>query len=155
MTILTLWGKVNYTNLSRYSHLSERTYRRHFNQGLPLESLNQHLIAQASAAENPLILVVDCTFLEKSGCHTHGIDWFYNGKTQRAEKGLEFSVLSVVDVEQNTAYTLSAQQTEPGLSTQDSSKSRIDFYLGHLAYSLNYLPTDVRWRMPSTLSING
>ena len=150
-----LSGKVNYTNLSRYSHLSERTYRRHFNQGLPLESLNQHLIAQASAAENPLILVVDCTFLDKSGRHTHGIDWFYNGKTQRAEKGLEFSVISVVDVEQNTAYTLSAQQTEPGLSTQDSSKSRIDFYLGHLAYSLNYLPTDVRWRMPSTLSING
>jgi hypothetical protein len=140
-----LSGKVNYTNLSRYSHLSERTYRRHFNQGLPLESLNQHLIAQASAAENPLILVVDCTFLDKSGRHTHGIDWFYNGKTQRAEKGLEFSVISVVDVEQNTAYTLSAQQTEPGLSTQESSKSRIDFYLGHLAYSLNYVPAEVRY----------
>lgn len=143
LTILTLWGKVNYTNLSRYSPLNERTYRRHFNQGLPLESLNQALIAQASPAEHSRVLAVDCTFLGKSGHHTHGLDWFYNGKTQRAEKGLEISVLSVVDLEQNTGYTLSAQQTEPGLSQQETSKSRIDFYLGHLAYVLSYLPAGI------------
>lgn len=143
VTILTRWGKVNYTNLSHYSLLSERTYRRHFNQGLPLESVNQHLIAQASPPGHTLVLAVDCTFLEKSGRHTHGIDYFYNGKTQRSEKGLEFSVLSVVDIEQNTAYTLSAQQTEPGLSRQETSKSRVDFYLGHLAYALSYLPVPI------------
>ncbi len=68
-TILMLCGKVNYTNLSRYSDLSERTYRRHFNQGLPLETINQSLIAQASHPEHTLILAVDCTFLEKSGRH--------------------------------------------------------------------------------------
>ena len=40
-TIFVVCGKVNYTNLSRYSHLSERTYRRHFQKGLGLESINQ------------------------------------------------------------------------------------------------------------------
>ena len=45
-TIFVVCGKVNYTNLSRYSHLSERTYRRHFQQGLGLECLNQKLIEQ-------------------------------------------------------------------------------------------------------------
>ena len=30
MTILVLCGKVNFTNLSRYSPLSEKTYRRFF-----------------------------------------------------------------------------------------------------------------------------
>jgi len=29
-TILLAYGKVNFTNLSRYSSLSEKTYRRHF-----------------------------------------------------------------------------------------------------------------------------
>ncbi len=58
VTILTRWGKVNYTNLSRYSLLSERTYRRHFNQGLPLESVNQHLIAQASPPGHTLVFAV-------------------------------------------------------------------------------------------------
>jgi hypothetical protein len=29
-TILLAYGKINFTNLSRYSCLSEKTYRRHF-----------------------------------------------------------------------------------------------------------------------------
>ncbi|WP_293228612.1 MULTISPECIES: hypothetical protein [unclassified Microcoleus] len=29
-TILLVYGKVNFTNLARYSSLSEKTYRRHF-----------------------------------------------------------------------------------------------------------------------------
>ncbi len=36
-TTFVVCGKVNYTNLSRYSDRSERTYRRHFEAGLGLE----------------------------------------------------------------------------------------------------------------------
>ena len=98
--------------------------------------------------------MTDCTFVEKSGKHTPGLDWFYNGKTGQAEKGLEWSVLAVVDIEQHTGYTLSAQQTEAGLSQsakaqqskdkQQQSGSRVDFYLGHLAYCLSYVPKGIR-----------
>ena len=152
-TIFVVCGKVNYTNLSRYSHLSERTYRRHFQQGLGLESLNQRLIEQVRGTHNWQIAVVDCTFLEKSGRRTHGLDWFYNGKTQRPERGLEWSVVAIVDLEQNTGYTLSAQQTEAGLSNQaeaapspsEHQRNRIDFYLGHLAYCQNYFPAGVSY----------
>jgi len=91
-TIFVVCGKVNYTNLSRYSDRSERTYRRHFEAGLGLESLNQALIEQVIADESTRIAVVDCTFTEKSGRHTYGLDWFYNGKTQRPERGLEWSI---------------------------------------------------------------
>ncbi|UCJ14113.1 MAG: hypothetical protein JWS08_10585 [Phormidium sp. PBR-2020] len=45
-TLFVVCGRVNYTNLSRYSHLDERTYRRHFETGLGLESLNRRLIEQ-------------------------------------------------------------------------------------------------------------
>jgi hypothetical protein len=152
-TIFVVCGKVNYTNLSRYSDLSERTYRRHFDSGIGVECLNQSLIEQVRHDQSPQIAVVDCTFLEKSGRHTYGLDWFYNGKTQRAEKGLELSVVAIVDVEQNTGYTLSAQQTEAALS--DSAKpmgdstaapgNRMEFYLGHLAYCMMYFPAWIRY----------
>jgi len=152
-TIFVVCGKVNYTNLSRYSDLSERTYRRHFERGMAAECLNQGLIEQVWHEQSPQIAVVDCTFLEKSGRQTYGLDWFYNGKTQRAEKGLELSVVAIVDVEQNTGYTLSAQQTEAGLSRPAATPSdamapkgnRIEFYLGHLAYCTLYFPVWVRY----------
>lgn len=152
-SIFVVCGKVNYTNLSRYSDYCERTYRRHFEAGLGLEGLNQALIEQVSADDRSQIVVVDCTFTEKSGRHTDGLDWFYNGKTQRAERGLEWSVVAVVDLGQKTGYALSAQQTEAGLGAQapasaDESKppkSRVDFYLGHLAYCTAYFPARIRY----------
>ena len=150
-TIFVVCGKVNYTNLSRYSELSERTYRRHFDRGIGFEGLNQQLIEQVRREQRAQIAVVDCTFLEKSGRHTDGLDWFYNGKTQRAEKGLELSVVAIVDVAQNTGYTLSAQQTAAGLShavdaaEESAAKgNRIEFYLGHLAYCTLYFPMWIR-----------
>ena len=149
-TILVVCGKVNYTNLSRYSDLSERTYRRHFEQGWGVEHLNQALIEQVSAPEHTRIALVDCTFLAKSGRHTYGLDWFYNGKTQRPERGLELSVVAIADLEQNTAYTLSAQQTASGLSHPPTeakalAPNRLDFYLGHLASCRDQFPADVRY----------
>lgn len=152
-TIFVVCGKVNYTNLSRYSEVSERTYRRHFQRGYGLEAVNQLLLNSQRQTDSDQIAVVDCTFVEKSGRHTYGVDWFYNGKTQRAERGLEWSVVAIVDLQQNTGYTLSAQQTEAGLSARTNPtvepgtphRSRIDFYLGHLAYCLSYFPSWIRY----------
>lgn len=148
-TIFVVCGKVNYTNLSRYSPFSERTYRRHFTQGIGIEWFNQRLIEQASCSEHTRIAVVDCTFVEKSGRHTYGLDWFYNGKTQRAERGLELSVVAIVDIEQNTGYALSAQQTDANLSETTKGKAskgnRMDFYLGHLADCDRYFPPGIRY----------
>lgn len=148
-TIFVVCGKVNYTNLSRYSTFSERTYRRYFTQGIGIEWLNQRLIEHVRDSAHTYIAVVDCTFVEKSGRHTYGLDWFYNGKTQRAERGLELSVVAIVDIEQNTGYALSAQQTDANLSEtatgNASTGNRIDFYLGHLADCMNYFPPAIRY----------
>lgn len=154
-TIFVVCGHVNYTNLSRYSPLSEKTYRRHFESGLVLEPLNQALIRQVSAPQAEQIVVVDCTFIEKSGKHTEGLDWFYNGKTQRSQRGLEWSVIAIVDIAQQTGYTLSAQQTEAGLAATSGSsaddacaqRTRMDFYFGHFAYVCPYLPPQVRYAL--------
>jgi hypothetical protein len=117
-TIFVVCGKVNYTNLSRYSELSEKTYRRHYQQGYGFEGINQVLISQVSPPEQGQIAAVDCTFVAKSGRCTYGLDWFYNGKTQRAERGLEWSVIAIIDLEDNSGYSLSAQQTPAELQQQ-------------------------------------
>jgi hypothetical protein len=110
-TIFLLCGKVNFTNLSRYSDLSEKTYRRHYSQTFDFPSFNAHLIAAAIPKSAPVIGVMDCSFITKSGKQTYGLDWFYNGSASRSERGLEISVMAVVNVESGRGYALSVQQT--------------------------------------------
>jgi hypothetical protein len=78
---------------------------------------------------------MDCTFGEKSGTQTYGLDSFYNSSHDRPETGLEFSELAVVDVDYGTAYHLSMEQT-PDTATLikelGADKTRIDWYLSHL-----------------------
>jgi len=110
-TILLMCGKVNFTNMSRYSSLSERTYRRQYGQTFPYMAMNRLLIEQAIPPEVTQIAVMDCSFIPKSGKGTAGLGSFYNGSASRSEKGLEISVLAVVDVAAGRGYTLSVQQT--------------------------------------------
>jgi hypothetical protein len=54
-----------------------------------------------------------------------GIDWFYKGSAGRAEKGLEISVVAVVDVKAHQGYTLSVQQTAARTEPQQIDKSTL------------------------------
>ncbi|NEP44225.1 MAG: hypothetical protein F6K35_35380 [Okeania sp. SIO2H7] len=67
---------------------------------------------------------------------------------------MEFSVVAIVDIEQNTGYALSAQQNEADLSqtakgkaskSKASKSNRMDFYLGHLADCVSYFPGRIRY----------
>ena len=110
-TILLVYGKVNFTNLGRYSGFCEKTYRRQYCQPFAFVELNQHTIIQAIPARVESIAAMDCSFLPKSGKGSYGLDWFYNGNANRSEKGLEISVIAVIDVVNHRGYTLSAVQT--------------------------------------------
>jgi Transposase DDE domain len=122
-TLFVVCGNVNFSNLSRYSDLSERTYRRHFKDTIGFETLNQSVIEHVHRPrKGTRIAAVDCTFVGKSGRRTEGLDLFYNGSTGKSERGLEWSVLAVIDVDQGTGYTLSTQQTEAGLSIKAQAK---------------------------------
>ena len=67
MTILVLCGKVNFTNLSRYSPLSEKTYRRFFAKVFNFYRFNQVLIEQHIPSSHALLAVMDASFNPKSG----------------------------------------------------------------------------------------
>jgi hypothetical protein len=82
-------GKVNFTNLSRYSQWSEKTYRRQYTQAFDFMSLNAQLIREVVGESVTQIGAIDCSFIAKSGKKTYGLDWFYNSSANRSEKGLE------------------------------------------------------------------
>ncbi len=135
---MVICGKVNFTNLSRYSEINERTYRRQFTRSYNFIKGNAEIIAKAIAATARQIIAIDCSFVPKSGKATYGIEYFYNGSASRAEKGLEISVIAIVDVDTKQGYALSVQQTPP--AQPESKKTRIDLYLEQLAATKPYLP---------------
>lgn len=137
--IFVVCGKVNFSNLSRYSDLSEKTYRRQFGKAYDFVRLNAHSIEIAVQPSAEKIAVMDCSFLSKSGTKTYGLGRFYNGTAGRVEKGLEISVVSIVDVDNAIGYGLSVQQTpadcaakHKGKTAVETETTRIDYYLEQL-----------------------
>jgi hypothetical protein len=123
-TIVLVFGKANFTNMSRYSDKSERTYRRQYSKDFNFTGLNAEVIKAATVLASVLIAVMDCSFIPKSGKQTPWIDYFYNGSASRTERGLEISVLAVVDVKARRGYSLSVRQTPAKLkSTPAPSKA--------------------------------
>ena len=164
-TILVVRGKVNFRNLSRYSDRSEKAYSRQFAQGFDFVAFNRQLINETIGTEGARVVAFDPSFIAKAGKKTYGRDFFWNGAHGRAEKGLEVSVLSIVDLERHTGFTLSVRQTTPTPDSSASSASkrkpaqrpkkqrrtaeeegeetRIDLYLHHLrAVAPALLPTE-------------
>lgn len=83
------------------------------------------------------MLALDASFVPKSGRSTQGLGRFYNGCSQRVEKGLELSLLAVVDLSRNTAYALHAKQT--ALACAEPCKD-----LAHLQATKHNWPQGVR-----------
>lgn len=144
-TLLVVRGRANFLNLSRHSALSEKTYRRHYRRPFDFLAFNQRAIQQAvSPAATPLF-AQDASFAPKSGKQTYGLDRFWNGCASRVERGLEVSVIALLDVERQCAYALSAQQTRAGADhPTDKTETRIDDYLRHLRETAPAFPPHVQ-----------
>ena len=69
------------------------------------------------------IAALDASFIRKSGNKTEGLGVFYNGCAGKAERGLEISLLSLINLTSNTAYALDVRQT-----IDEKGKTRIDLY---------------------------
>jgi hypothetical protein len=125
-TIVLVYGKVNFTNLGRSSPANEKTYRRHFFKKFDWSQFSKIFIKKALNPERTIIAVIDCSFLRKSGKHTEGKGYFYNGIAGKAEQGLEISVISVVEIETHISSSLSLQQT-PSRPTTKLPKNSLSF----------------------------
>jgi hypothetical protein len=142
LTLCFFRGKATFRNLSRYSHYCEKTYSRQYRKSFDFTQFNLNILTHALPKKALLVAAMDCHFNEKSGKKSYGLAWFHNGKTGRAEKGLEFSELALIDVNYNTAYHLSSKQT-PDKSEED--QTRIDDYLDHLSRDRSLLPASIKY----------
>jgi hypothetical protein len=111
VTFFVVCGKANFTNLSRYSDYSERTYRRQYQNSFDFIDFHAQTILMAIPLNREQVAAMDCSFIDKSGKQTWGLDNFYNSSISKSQKGLEISVIAVVDVSAHQGYTLSVQQT--------------------------------------------
>lgn len=142
--LLMLPGHATFRNMSRYSPYHERTFSRWYDTPFDWVSFNKIAITEVVPSDHEQALVIDASFVPKSGKHTYGRDRFWNGSHSRTEKGLEISTLAWLDLTGNGAYCLSVEQTPPSADTSDPEATRMDVYLDQLsrvvkAHGLSFL----------------
>ena len=138
-TIIMLRGKMNFRNLSRYTENHEKSFSRNFRKQFNFTEFNHLLIMEIIPADNRKIAALDASYIPKSGKRSYGIDHFFSGILGKAKKGQEISSLAIVDLDYNSAYTLSVKQTPPGKEIGSDEENRIDFYLKQIKENQNYL----------------
>ena len=99
--LLPLWlaipGRINARSFSRYSGWNERTFRRHFQAALPWHALHLTLVkllVRCKAIVPRFILVMDASFIPKSGTKTSGLGAFWNSCAGRSETGPQYPTVS-------------------------------------------------------------
>src|SRR6267142_3918155 len=147
VTILVLRGRVHFRNLSRYCDYSERTIARQFREPFDWPAFHQRVLRMALDPHSELVAAHDASFIPKSGKQTFGLGHFFNGCTNRAERGLEIATLAVVDVTRRCALTLAVAQTPPGEKTTQAEPedTRVDFYTQQRRAHRHRLPPGVQY----------
>ena len=108
---LGIRGRLNFLNMSRQGDFTETTYHNQFQRGLNWLEFSVLLVKEHCLPER--IVVFDPSHLSKSGKHTPGVGYFWSGKANRVEWGLEIGAFSAVDIVNHTAMHLLAEQTTP------------------------------------------
>lgn len=142
--LATFVGKATYRNLNRYSDFNEKTISRWSRRVFDFLKFN-NLLLQRLIISKEKISAIDASYIKKSGKKTDGLGMFWNGQSGKAEKGLEVSLISIIDRKSNTAYALDAQQT---IDVDD--QTRIDLYATQvencayvlLAQGIKYMAAD-------------
>lgn len=139
--VFSVQGRINYSNLARYSTYNESTFRRNFKKFFDWLNFNLQIM-QLSGLQlsDTVIAAMDCSYLSKAGKKTFGLDYFFSGVAGRNKKGLELSLLCLIDVNKEKAWTLDATQTPANLTSKqgdENNYTRIDFYLEQI---LDLLP---------------
>lgn len=132
-TILLLRGKVNFSNLARYSGLCEKTYRRGFRRSFDFERFNLNCLLHQR--KGTMVAALDASYITKSGKQTYGLGKFYNGCLGKAVLGLEISELALIERESRQAFAFSTKQT-----VDEAGKTRLELYAEHVQTCAPKLP---------------
>jgi hypothetical protein len=131
-TLFAMRGRVNFTNLARYSAFCEQTFRRHFRKAFDWVAFNLVIFRLRRHPVEPMIGAFDCTFLPKSGKKTWGLGHFFSSAAGKNKRGLEVSILGAITTESREPVGLDATQTPSISAGEKGGYSRVDFYCEQL-----------------------
>ena len=106
---LSIKGRINFLQLSRYCKHCEQYFRINFENKFNFQDFNRRLILDLNLKE--CITAFDPSFIPKSGKCTFGLNTYWSGCAKQAKWGLDICGFAVIDILQNTAFHLNAIQT--------------------------------------------
>jgi hypothetical protein len=148
---LSMGGKLTFSNMARYINISEKTFARQFSKFFNFADFNRKMIETFYGNKSrKLAIAFDPFFMQKAGNKTYGKGKFWSGGSGRIEKGLEASLLCVVDLIKNTEYALSAKQTPNSEELKELYKNelpatRIDWFLSFIISMISMFPADIKY----------
>jgi Transposase DDE domain len=141
IVFLSLKGRYCFRNLSRWASFCEHTVSRNFAKTFDFYLFQQQFI-DTFLQGRKLIAVVDCSFVTKAGITTFGLDKFFASTVKKAVKGLELSLIGLVDIKSKEAFSLHTRQTKAGLGQEEN---RVDYYLQQMEMVKDYLQGKIEY----------
>lgn len=131
--LIGVTGKRTFRNMARFMGIAEQTFSRQMTKTFDFVKLNLQLILNYKNNNEIRIAAQDDTFIPKSGKKTYGLNFFWNGSSSKAEKGLELNVVAVIKIngEKKEGFTISAKQTVIK-SIAEKVLTKIDFCIEHV-----------------------
>ena len=120
MLYLIIPGRINFTQMSRYSNYCEQRFRNQFKQKFDFMNYNTSLITPFVGSRTAISF--DPSHIEKSGKKTPYLGSFWSGSDQCSKKGLEIAQIALIDIDLNQSFHLEAVQTVPVKKLQKLSK---------------------------------
>ena len=126
MLYLIIPGRINFTQMSRYSKYCEQRFRNQFKEKFDFMNYNTSLITPYVGSRTAISF--DPSHIEKSGKKTPYLGSFWSGSDQNTKKGLEIAQIALIDIDLNQSFHLEAVQTVPVKTLKQADLSLSDWY---------------------------
>jgi hypothetical protein len=126
MLYLVIPGRINFTQMSRYSKYCEQRFRNQFKQKFDFMNYNTSLITPFVGSRTAISF--DPSHIEKSGKKTPYLGSFWSGSDKCSKKGLEIAQIALIDIDLNQSFHLEAVQTVPVKTLKQADLSLSDWY---------------------------
>lgn len=123
---MSIKGRINFMQMSRFGTYSMTTYRNQFDKSFPFAEFNAEHIRQKGSGYHAIFF--DPSHIRKSGKHTFGKGLYWSGCDSSMKQGLEIGGIAVGDVINHTAFHYEAVQTPTASKLKSEGKTLLDHY---------------------------
>ena len=120
---LSIKGRINFLQLSRYGNSKEQRYRLQFEKPFDFLEFNKRLTLSYGGGR--YAIAFDPSYISKSEKKTPGTGYFWSGVAGKTKWGLDIGGIAAIDMANHTAFHLEAVQTLP----DESFNSLVEWYV--------------------------